>query len=175
MDPAICSVLVTQPARFPPHVWCELYGIYPCAIQWPVPSNSQPVQNGGIASALDTFLWPWPTFRGKLWGQKPLLKEASCSWKGDKICPSTSIHADFKYFFKIDQWMLYHADSLELNVMTNSFFLLQWQRSIRGCLWGQEWDSRENQCIPDLLLKMCPLIFHNAFLSSAGNGNSYHP
>lgn len=66
--------------------------------------------------------------------QRKILKSKNFTETGFLLLErrqNLSIHI-YTFRLQILQWMLYHADSLELNVMTNSFCLLQWQRSIQG-------------------------------------------
>lgn len=124
--------------------------------------NGQSVQTGHIPSALE----PFPDLHPKKSSEVKQLTETAFflvgRWQNLAIIMYT-------FRLQILLWVLYEADSLERNDVSNSKFLLQW------CyLWGQEWDSQENRCIPYLLLKMSPLIFHNVLPSSAGNCNSYH-
>lgn len=104
--------------------------------------NGQSVQTSHIASALD----PFPDVHPKENSEVKQLTETAffLAGRGQNL-------AIIMYTFglQILLWVLYEADSLKWNDVSNSKFLLQW------CyLWGHEWDYQENQCIPYLLLKM---------------------
>lgn len=62
--------------------------------------------------------------------------------------------------------MLYHADSWELNVMTNSVFLLQWQRSMQRVSLRSGMGNLGN-VHPHLRLSLEDVSHHFA-------GNSHH-
>lgn len=92
---AICSVLVVWAAWLPPHVWCELFSIYCCAIQCKFLLTA----NQPTPVALPLFWMPYydtDIFKGKFRSQRTSLKEDFCLLKEDKNCPSTSTYSDFK-------------------------------------------------------------------------------